>query len=511
MATAITEIPRRVVLGRESELTIGDLLVTPSMRRVCRGDNCRTLDPRVMQVLVVLAQASGNVVSRDELIERCWEGRIVGDGAIHRVISVLRRFAAEFGQGAFVIETVARVGYALKKATPAVREVGDTPSCERGRPRRRELLLGAGAMTALAGTYGWWSGALSPRRLRARRLYRAGLESERRPDAYSITQAIRYYEQAVEADRSYSEAHGALARSLCQLAKASDETRLDSLTERVFATASAALRLDSNNRDALIARVDASPAFRRWGITLALARDVLARHPDLVAVRAKLGFTLEQAGFLREALAVAEQVVWREPWVPNYQLRLAWLLWQTGDTHRAQQIYASAIKTWPLHKQVATHQAIFLTLSGSADYAVSFIHEARSILNGGPLPAAIASISARALAAGSEEVRGEAIEAIVASRRGGGMGSFIAIPLLAGLGGISQAFHQCDGYFLRPINVRTGRHISSPRYAERWSSSLFGVATTNLRSDPRFESLMAEIGLKRFWRMAGIRPDYLRG
>ena len=47
-----------------------------------------------MQVLVALAQARGRVITRDELIERCWGGRIVGENAIDRVISRIRQVAA---------------------------------------------------------------------------------------------------------------------------------------------------------------------------------------------------------------------------------------------------------------------------------------------------------------------------------------------------------------------------------------------------------------------------------
>ena len=42
------------------------------------------LDPRVMQVLVALTGAAGKVLSRDDLIALCWDGRIVGDNAINR-------------------------------------------------------------------------------------------------------------------------------------------------------------------------------------------------------------------------------------------------------------------------------------------------------------------------------------------------------------------------------------------------------------------------------------------
>ena len=69
-----------------------------------------------MQVLVLLAGARGAVVDRERLTARCWDGRVVGDNAVNRVISILRRLATE--TGAFQLETVPRVGYRLIEQAP---------------------------------------------------------------------------------------------------------------------------------------------------------------------------------------------------------------------------------------------------------------------------------------------------------------------------------------------------------------------------------------------------------
>jgi DNA-binding winged helix-turn-helix (wHTH) protein len=69
------------------------------------------LQPRIMQVLVALAERRGEVVSHDELMARCWGGFAVSDDAIHRCIGRLRRLAE--AHGGFRLETVPRVGYQL--------------------------------------------------------------------------------------------------------------------------------------------------------------------------------------------------------------------------------------------------------------------------------------------------------------------------------------------------------------------------------------------------------------
>ncbi len=102
-----------IALAHEPPFTLGGLRLLPPTREIVAPDGTRTVvEPRVMQVLIALARADGAIVTRDALIASCWEGRIVGEDAINRVISRLRYAAAETG-GVFRVETVTRIGYRL--------------------------------------------------------------------------------------------------------------------------------------------------------------------------------------------------------------------------------------------------------------------------------------------------------------------------------------------------------------------------------------------------------------
>jgi TolB-like protein/DNA-binding winged helix-turn-helix (wHTH) protein len=108
------ELPRiSVDLSREPDFWIGALKVQPSHRQVSANGHQETVQPRVMQVFVALARAKGGVLSRDDLVEACWDGLTVGDDAINRSVAKVRQIA-EFGGGPhFEIETIPRVGYRL--------------------------------------------------------------------------------------------------------------------------------------------------------------------------------------------------------------------------------------------------------------------------------------------------------------------------------------------------------------------------------------------------------------
>lgn len=151
----MTDADSTIDLARAAPFRLGVLEVDPPRRRVSTGE---TLEPRVMQVLVALARAKGAVVSRDELIQTCWDGRIVGEDSITRVIGRLRKLAEERGGGAFAIETVPKVGYRL---------VGDVLPLTAGvepsavvRPTTSRLPLIAAFIAAILivaiGAWRWW-------------------------------------------------------------------------------------------------------------------------------------------------------------------------------------------------------------------------------------------------------------------------------------------------------------------------------------------------------------------
>lgn len=114
----------RIILAHEPSISLGPITIEPAMRRLAHEDSReQILQPRVMQVLVALACRPGAILTRDELVERCWGGRTVGEDAINRVMSLLRRVTDGIAEHVFRIETITKVGYRLVLA-PAVQKAG---------------------------------------------------------------------------------------------------------------------------------------------------------------------------------------------------------------------------------------------------------------------------------------------------------------------------------------------------------------------------------------------------
>ena len=148
----------RVRLGQATDFNLSGLRVSPARREVAFGGETRILEPRVMQVLVALAENRQSVVPRDQLALTCWGGLNVGDDAMNRCIVALRRLARDFHPQPFTIETVPRVGYSLIEAGTAGGARAPAAGATDG-PLRKALPLAAIALAIaaiLATTYYLW-------------------------------------------------------------------------------------------------------------------------------------------------------------------------------------------------------------------------------------------------------------------------------------------------------------------------------------------------------------------
>jgi TolB-like protein/DNA-binding winged helix-turn-helix (wHTH) protein/tetratricopeptide (TPR) repeat protein len=152
-------------LAREPSFRLGAIEVRPATREIVHPGGRESVEPRVMSVLVLLARAGGEVVTRDDLIAACWEGRVVSDDAINRVISRVRKIADLTGGQDFTLETITKVGYRLVVGGgAAVAEAGADASVVPAAPAgvvpgaaRRFWLVGIAAIAAgMLGAWAYW-------------------------------------------------------------------------------------------------------------------------------------------------------------------------------------------------------------------------------------------------------------------------------------------------------------------------------------------------------------------
>jgi DNA-binding winged helix-turn-helix (wHTH) protein len=92
---------------------IGDWVVEPSINRMRRGRQEARLEPKVVDLLVYLANHSNQVVSRGELEASVWEGAVVGYDTLTGAIQKLRRALGDDRAHPRYIETLSKRGYRL--------------------------------------------------------------------------------------------------------------------------------------------------------------------------------------------------------------------------------------------------------------------------------------------------------------------------------------------------------------------------------------------------------------
>lgn len=109
-------------------LQIGPYRVEPDALTITGPAGTVTLEPKVMDVLLVLAGRRGEVVLRSELIEAVWAVEHGGDESLTRAISILRKILGDVHGQRTLIETVPRRGYRLLAGAAAAEPVLAPPA-----------------------------------------------------------------------------------------------------------------------------------------------------------------------------------------------------------------------------------------------------------------------------------------------------------------------------------------------------------------------------------------------
>jgi TolB-like protein len=97
----------------QSDFQLGIWRVQPQLNCVSCDQKIIRLEPKMMEVLLCLAQSSGEVVSKERLVQEVWRNTFVTDDVLIRCVSALRKaFGDDSGKPA-IIETIPKRGYRL--------------------------------------------------------------------------------------------------------------------------------------------------------------------------------------------------------------------------------------------------------------------------------------------------------------------------------------------------------------------------------------------------------------
>jgi DNA-binding winged helix-turn-helix (wHTH) protein/TolB-like protein len=614
-------------LAQETDFDLGSLRVRPARCEVEGDGGPQTLQRRVMQVLVALAQARGSVVSQNDLVARCWRGLAVSDDAIVRCIGILRKLAAGYPDAPFAIETTPGVGYRL--TSPSLTE-GVAATSDRRLSIRAPGVAAAIALALLVVGMAWigYNRSISPHgpaRVAVQLFEALGSSGDAKALAKSIPNAIvdalgdSQVEAALadggtdkNAGKSAAPQPGLIVTGILRDdgRNTSVNLRIEDAASRTALWATEFTRRSSEVSDlplevaahvtdivntinfarsanppltddsALSALLQTTDMIRDaqggdWAQMIEHAQGIVARHPEFAfghdtlayayetaaenidlpdrarAMRdaarreAKLTLKLDPAdagayailadleptydygaqeaillrglktatrpkgalgglyssesrlqqnvGRFREGLATQLAAHAVDQWGAPKTAQLVTIYANTGDLGTARKLIEKGIRRWPNHSGIRARRQYIAGFYEDPSNALKIL-DSLDALQSPPQSSAIWRSFVKAKVARSEQVTGATLREIRNAADKGLISREYEIMMFAGLGEPRQAIEAANSALDQHQDLRA------------WF--LFTPVTRNLRQDPGFVGLASRMGLIKYWRETGKRPDF---
>ena len=494
-------------LAAMEDFTLGGVIVSPSTRSLRGPRGSEDIEPRVMQVLVVLAGAAGQVVTRETLFNRCWGGVYVGDDSLNRAVAALRRAVIAVA-GRFEVETIPRTGYRL------VGDLVPTSSEASGSAMplgvsRRAIVIGSLAAVGVSGAGLWWN------RSREDREYDALMESGQQALDYGDARGsspIEYFRQAVAKRPDDARALGLLAYS--QTARAENTPNEAAVpVQEAERTARAALAIDPNEPNAQLAITQLRRSMLDMGTFEDRVRAILAANPTNTLPMRELWNFLQCAGRSRDAFAMVERASAIKPLAASNNFPRAQLLWILGRTAEADRVIDRAMEYWPSHRFVRFARFTIFAFTDRPQAALAMLDSEETRPQ--HFTPAMVSLWRACLTALDQRtpasIANAKRESLLGAKRNLAL-SYQAVMVLSALGEVDAAFELTDALFAvrHPDGQPQSLNRRPPAKSTAWRFApwLFTPPVASLRADPRFKVLSEDIGLSAYWKLRGIKPDY---
>ena len=274
-------------LNKGEIFQFGDFVLIPGERLLMRDGEAIPLTPKAFDLLVALVRRSGHLVSKDELLQEIWPGRVVEEVNLSVNISAVRKALGRDPDGAELIRTVSKGGYRF--VAPVV--AGSSTGASLGPGVTRAVSANPDAYRAyLEGRYHW---------------------SQR--SEVGLKKAIDDFQRAVAFDPRFAAAYSGMADSYAALGYLSFVSPADAFP---LARRHALLALE---RDAALAEPHASLGYVKfyfdwdWPGAEAEFQQAIALDPAWAAAHKWYSISLLAAGRPIEALREIRLARERDP------------------------------------------------------------------------------------------------------------------------------------------------------------------------------------------------------
>ena len=493
------------------DFELGGWTVRPGRLMLERDGEVVHVKPKTMEVLVALADAAGEVVTREQLLEKVWQNAYVTDDVITQAVRELRRtLGDEFRKPAFV-ETVPRRGYRLLQPVRALRSEpssdptsqvagGDAvPDTRRKLSRRAAVApIAAVALVAVAGFALYVGSGLLGDIASELRLLRESTQSSRDTRPTHDTEAYELYLKARQMFRPHRDAAEQMneALGLVQRAVERDPGFAEAYaliaeihTFRGFWNHGAHEEMLVEARQAAKAALEIDPGLSYPHAVLGLATAVLewkweegylhaVRATDLdpgdvrsLSLRAVLSLTRCRS---REAVKFAYEAYELHPINPNALGTLSWVLYQARDYDKAVEFMVKTLEEDPGAPFARNFRPLALAYAGRIDDALAAENERVAETGGKSRPEITAFILFRA---GSHDEARRIMSGLTQAPPGEAIET-----AWVHLGEKDVVFERLD----RMIEKRMTSYLMWLRTGPAWDP---------VRDDPRFQRVLERVGL----------------
>lgn len=382
------------------KLCFKDRIVDLDACLVETGEGQRRIEPKTADLLAVLAERPGEVVSRDDILERLWPGLFVGEDALPQTISRLRKALNDSPKAPRYVETIPKRGYRLMVAPEA-----PAPAMRERRWFASRAAVGLGLVAALfLGALMIWPPDEDGGTAFAREVTARGDNRYMQFTRADNETAISLYEQAISDDPDYAQAQAGLANALVQRvvrwqegtgepypaeptlreALASERLQTPMARETLYraqAFAERAVRFAPENADALKALGFVYSAQGKIDDAVMIYKRAIMVDPDAWPSLINLGELhlihdrpLEALGYFERAFDVMDRLYHAEPqhigdWHVELGAYIAAHYETLKDYPAAERWGRRVLEISPLHPEATAGLARLRVLSGERDAA----------------------------------------------------------------------------------------------------------------------------------------------
>ena len=125
-----------------SRLQFGDAVLVPVERQLLKHGQLISLTPKAFDLLVVLAENPGRLLTKDQLMEAVWGNTAVEESNLAYHISAIRKALGDTADNGHLIETVPKRGYRFTAAVTPLHGGYGEASTARDLPKRQPNVVG---------------------------------------------------------------------------------------------------------------------------------------------------------------------------------------------------------------------------------------------------------------------------------------------------------------------------------------------------------------------------------